>query len=105
MKKRIEELVKILNEASKAYYQKDTEIMSNQEYDALYDELAALEKETGIVMAGYFVEIEGSDEITMDEDELSEALWISRDEMPPQTNPMSLTARMFEAFRLREVEF
>lgn len=52
MKKRIEELVKILNEASKAYYQQDTEIMSNQEYDALYDELAALEKETGIVMAG-----------------------------------------------------
>ena len=51
MKKRIEELVKILNEASKAYYQQDREIMSNQEYDALYDELVALEKETGIVMA------------------------------------------------------
>ena len=51
MKKRIEELVTILNEASKAYYQQDREIMSNQEYDALYDELAALEKETGIVMA------------------------------------------------------
>ena len=51
MKERIEELVRILNEASKAYYQQDTEIMSNQEYDALYDELAALEKETGIVMA------------------------------------------------------
>ena len=51
MKKRIEELVTILNEASKAYYQQDREIMSNQEYDALYDELVALEKETGIVMA------------------------------------------------------
>ena len=51
MKKRIEELVKILNDASKAYYQQDREIMSNQEYDALYDELVALEKETGIVMA------------------------------------------------------
>ncbi|MGX8774103.1 MAG: NAD-dependent DNA ligase LigA [Bacillota bacterium] len=51
MKKRIEELVTILNEASKAYYQQDREIMSNQEYDALYDELIALEKETGIVMA------------------------------------------------------
>ena len=50
MNKRIEELVKILNEASKAYYQEDREIMSNQEYDALYDELVALEKETGIVM-------------------------------------------------------
>lgn len=51
MKKRIEELVTILNEASRAYYQQDREIMSNQEYDALYDELVALEKETGIVMA------------------------------------------------------
>ncbi len=51
MKKRIEELVEKLNEASKAYYQQDREIMSNQEYDALYDELVALEKETGIVMA------------------------------------------------------
>ena len=51
MNKRIEELVTILNEASKAYYQQDREIMSNQEYDALYDELVALEKETGIVMA------------------------------------------------------
>ena len=61
--------------------------------------------QTGIVMAGYFVEIEGSDEITMDENELSEALWIKRSDMPPQTNPMSLTARMFEAFRLREVTF
>ena len=51
MKKRIEELVKILNQASEAYYQKDTEVMSNQEYDRLYDELVDLEKETGIVMA------------------------------------------------------
>lgn len=48
---RLKELVGILNEASKAYYQKDTEIMSNLEYDALYDELLALEKETGIVLA------------------------------------------------------
>jgi hypothetical protein len=47
MKKRIEELVTILNEASKAYYQQDREIMSNQEYDALYDELVTLEQETG----------------------------------------------------------
>ena len=45
---RIEELVKILNEASKAYYDDASEIMSNYEYDALYDELEALEKETGI---------------------------------------------------------
>lgn len=48
---RLKELVAILNEASKAYYQKDIEIMSNLEYDRLYDELVALEKETGIVLA------------------------------------------------------
>lgn len=48
---RMKELVSILNEASKAYYQKDTEIMSNLEYDKLYDELVALEQETGIVLA------------------------------------------------------
>ena len=49
---RIKERVLKLNEASRAYYQEDREIMSNREYDALYDELAALEKETGIVLAG-----------------------------------------------------
>lgn len=49
---RIKELISKLNEAARAYYQEDREIMSNREYDALYDELAALEKETGIVLAG-----------------------------------------------------
>jgi len=48
---RIKELVNILNEASLSYYQKSVEIMSNKEYDALYDELLALEEETGIVLA------------------------------------------------------
>ena len=48
---RINELVKKLNEASKAYYQSEKEIMSNFEYDALYDELVELEKETGVVLA------------------------------------------------------
>ena len=48
---RISELVKKLNEASKVYYQGADEIMSNYEYDALYDELVALEKETGVVLA------------------------------------------------------
>ena len=49
---RIKELVNILNEASKAYYQQDREIMSNFEYDRLYDELVALENETGIRLSG-----------------------------------------------------
>ena len=48
---RIKELINILNEASRAYYDNDTEIMSNYEYDALYDELVKLEKETGIVLS------------------------------------------------------
>ena len=48
---RINELVKILNEAAKVYYQGTDEVMSNFEYDALYDELVALEKETGVVLA------------------------------------------------------
>lgn len=51
MRKRIEELVKLLNEASANYYQFDREIMSNQEYDKLYDELLELEEKTGIVMS------------------------------------------------------
>lgn len=51
MRKRIEELVKKLNEASKAYYRQDREIMSNREYDRLYDELVSLEKESGIVLS------------------------------------------------------
>ncbi len=49
---RMKELAEILREASKAYYAQDREIMSNFEYDKLYDELAALEKETGMVLAG-----------------------------------------------------
>lgn len=50
-RERLKELVAVLNEASKVYYQRDTEIMSNLEYDKLYDELMALERETGIVLA------------------------------------------------------
>lgn len=48
---RINELVRTLNAAAKAYYQEAAEIMSNYEYDALYDELVQLEQETGIVLA------------------------------------------------------
>lgn len=48
---RIVYLVKTLNEASKAYEQENREIMSNYEYDALYDELVELEFETGYIMA------------------------------------------------------
>lgn len=48
---RMKELVELLNRASKAYYAEDTEIMSNFEYDRLYDELVSLEEETGVVLS------------------------------------------------------
>ena len=49
---RMKELIALLTEAGKAYYQEDREIMSNYEYDKLYDELVQLEKDTGITLAG-----------------------------------------------------
>ena len=50
-KARMLELVKLLNDAGRAYYQESREIMSNREYDKLYDELDELEKELGITFA------------------------------------------------------
>ncbi|MCI9147690.1 MAG: NAD-dependent DNA ligase LigA [Hungatella sp.] len=49
---RMKELAGILSEASRIYYQENGEIMSNFDYDKLYDELAGLEKETGIILSG-----------------------------------------------------
>ncbi len=49
---RMKELIPVLDEASRAYYTQNREIMSNLQFDALYDELAALEEETGIILAG-----------------------------------------------------
>lgn len=47
----MKEKVKLLNEAARAYYQEDREIMANIEYDRLYDELQELEYETGIILS------------------------------------------------------
>lgn len=49
--KRMQELVELLNHARRAYEQEDTEIMSNFEYDKLYDELLGLEQELGTTLA------------------------------------------------------
>ncbi len=49
---RMKELAGRLKEAAKAYYAQDREIMSNYEYDRLYDELEELERKTGVVLAG-----------------------------------------------------
>lgn len=48
---KLKKLTKRLNDAAEAYYQQDREIMTNFEYDALYDELVALERETGMVLS------------------------------------------------------
>lgn len=48
---RIKDLVELLNKANMAYYQEANEIMTNFEYDKLYDELVGLEKETGMVLS------------------------------------------------------
>lgn len=49
--RQMKEWIETLNEAGKSYYQEDREMMSNLEYDALYDKLKALEEETGIVLS------------------------------------------------------
>ena len=51
IKEQMQELIQKLNAASYAYYQTDQEIMSNLEYDQLYDQLAQLEKESGIILS------------------------------------------------------
>lgn len=48
---RMKELIRLLNEAAKAYYQESREIMPNYEYDRLYDELEELERKTGITLS------------------------------------------------------
>jgi len=48
----MQEKIKVLDEASKAYYARGEEIMSNFEYDKIYDELVELEKQSGIILAG-----------------------------------------------------
>lgn len=50
-RRHMEQLIEQLNKASEAYYAKDSEIMSNYEYDALYDELEALEESTGVTLS------------------------------------------------------
>lgn len=50
--KRIKELIDVLHKASIAYYRDDNPMMSDKQYDDLYDELELLEKETGVILAG-----------------------------------------------------
>ena len=58
-------------------------------------------------MLGFFCELEGSDEINFDHEELSSAVWVSREELEPVVdNILSLTGTMIETFRLgKEKDF
>ncbi|MGI6721694.1 MAG: NAD-dependent DNA ligase LigA [Anaerovoracaceae bacterium] len=63
-KKEIREKVEFLNRAARAYYTENREIISNFEYDKAYDELVALEQETGIIMAGSPTQNVGYEELS-----------------------------------------
>lgn len=76
---RMKELIEQLNKAAKAYYQEDREIMSNYEYDKLYDELEALEKETGITLAGSPTVSVGYEAVNMLPKEIHETPMLSLD--------------------------
>ena len=88
-KKRLQELTELLNKASRAYYQEAREIMSNYEYDQLYDELVELENELGIVLAS-------SPTVTVGYEVLSE--------LPKETHPSPMLSldKTKEVSRLKE---
>ena len=52
---------------------------------------------------GFFARLDGSDEITVQESELSEARWFSREEIPQDHSAISLTGEMIEVFRRGEI--
>lgn len=51
------------------------------------------------IISGFFARLDGSSQIRLDRDELSEAVWLSKDELPPQKTDISITSAMIEAFR------
>ena len=55
---------------------------------------------TDNILAGYFCEVDGDDKITMDEEELSVAEWVPRNEIPVNLEELSLTNEMISCFRL-----
>ena len=64
MESRIKEIAALLNKASDAYYNTGNEIMSNKEYDALYDELVKLESESGIIFSDSPTQRVGAEVVT-----------------------------------------
>lgn len=56
------------------------------------------------VISGFFARLEGSSSVRLDRDELAEAVWLTRDEIPPQNTGVSITSEMIEAFRTGGIE-
>lgn len=54
---------------------------------------------SGSLLLGYYCDLDGSDTVTLDETELSEALFIHRDELPDRSGEVSLTSEMIQAFK------
>jgi len=58
---------------------------------------------TSTLLAGFYCELDGSPDIVLDEDELSEAVWLKREDIPPSDLNIALTAEMMEMFRTGRV--
>lgn len=56
------------------------------------------------VISGFFVKLDGSSSVRLDRDELAEAVWLTRDEIPPQNTGVSITSEMIEAFRTGSIK-
>ena len=87
-KQRMEQLIQTLRAAARAYYQESRELMSNYEYDALYDELEQLEKKTGIVLAGSPTQRVGYEVVS---------------ELPKEEHPAPIRRRMWQYCRAGSV--
>ena len=96
---RMKELVATLDEAARAYYAEGREIMSNFEYDALYDELAALESQTGVILAGSPTQRVGYEVMTELPKERHESRMLSLDKTKSVEDLADLTFAVCTNFR------
>lgn len=59
---------------------------------------------TDTLLSGFFAELDGKDKITLEEDELSMAVWLNKEDIPPVDLKISLTGEMIEKFRTNEID-
>ncbi len=59
---------------------------------------------TDTLLAGFYAELEGDDTVTLEENELALAVWVEREDIPPEELKISLTGEMMEAFRTKAVK-